>query len=102
MASPPAPALIASTIVPELSLLYMPYLFESRAEADHVLDTYLSREYAQLLGRREFHPPFSVHSRAFAAKECYAVAILPTLVESREIFREAVLLWTIPCDAALS
>jgi TRAP-type C4-dicarboxylate transport system substrate-binding protein len=45
-------ALIASTIVPELSLLYMPYLFESRAEADYVLDNYLSREYAQLLGRR--------------------------------------------------
>jgi TRAP-type C4-dicarboxylate transport system substrate-binding protein len=45
-------ALIATTIVPELSLLYMPYLFESRAEADYVLDTYLTREYSQLLARR--------------------------------------------------
>ena len=43
-------ALIASTIVPELSVLYMPYLFESRDEADYVLDNYLTREYSKLLG----------------------------------------------------
>jgi len=45
-------ALIASTIVPELSVLYMPYLFESREEADYVLDNYLTREYSTLLAQR--------------------------------------------------
>jgi len=45
-------ALIASTIVPELSVLYMPYLFESREEADFVLDNYLTREYSKLLAQR--------------------------------------------------
>jgi TRAP-type transport system periplasmic protein len=45
-------ALIASTIVPELAVLYMPYLFESREEADYVLDTYLTREYSKLLAQR--------------------------------------------------
>lgn len=45
-------ALVASTQVPELALLYMPYLFESREEADFVLDTYLMREYSQLLAKR--------------------------------------------------
>jgi TRAP-type C4-dicarboxylate transport system substrate-binding protein len=45
-------ALIASTVVPEMALVYMPYLFESRQESDYVIDTYLAREYAQLFARR--------------------------------------------------
>ena len=35
--------LITSTLVPEAALLYAPYLFDSAAEADYVLDRYLSR-----------------------------------------------------------
>ena len=45
-------ALVASTIVPETSLLYAPYLFESAAEADYVLDGYLQREFTQLLAAK--------------------------------------------------
>ena len=45
-------SLIASTIVPEMALIYMPYLFESEPEADYVMDRYLTREYAQLLAKR--------------------------------------------------
>jgi TRAP-type C4-dicarboxylate transport system substrate-binding protein len=45
-------SLIASTIVPEMALIYAPYLFESAQEADYVLDSYLAREYARLLASR--------------------------------------------------
>lgn len=37
-----------------------------------------------------------------ARESDYAAEILPTFVERREIFREAVLLCKMPCDAALS
>jgi TRAP-type C4-dicarboxylate transport system substrate-binding protein len=45
-------SLIASTVVPEMALIYMPYLFESQQESDYVIDTYLAREYAQSFARR--------------------------------------------------
>jgi TRAP-type C4-dicarboxylate transport system substrate-binding protein len=45
-------ALVASTIVPEISVLYAPYLFNDEAETDFVFDTYLTREFAQLFARR--------------------------------------------------
>ena len=45
-------ALVASTVVPELSLLYAPYLFDDPAEADYVLDNYLAPEFTKLLAAR--------------------------------------------------
>ncbi len=44
--------LITSTLVPEAALLYAPYLFDSAAEADYVLDRYLSREFETLLAKK--------------------------------------------------
>lgn len=43
---------IASTVVPEVSLIYAPYLFEDAAEADFVFDRYLTREYEKLFAAR--------------------------------------------------
>lgn len=45
-------SLIATTIVPEMSLIYMPYLFESQEESDYVIDTFLAREYTRLFAQR--------------------------------------------------
>lgn len=45
-------SLIATTIVPEMSLVYMPYLFESQEESDYVIDTFLAREYSRLFAAR--------------------------------------------------
>lgn len=45
-------ALVTSTIVPEAGLLYAPYLFDSEAEADYVIDTYLTPEFRKLLAAK--------------------------------------------------
>lgn len=45
-------ALVTSTIVPEAGLLYAPYLFDSEAEADYVIDSYLTPEFRKLLAAR--------------------------------------------------
>jgi TRAP-type transport system periplasmic protein len=45
-------ALVASTVVPETALLYAPYLATNVAEADYVLDRYLTPEYTRLLAAR--------------------------------------------------
>jgi TRAP-type transport system periplasmic protein len=45
-------ALIASTIVPEVAVIYAPYLFESQAEADYVFDRYLTTEFRKLFAAR--------------------------------------------------
>ncbi len=44
-----------STLVPELALLYAPYLFEDYAEADYVYDRYLTDLYRELLAGRDLH-----------------------------------------------
>lgn len=41
-----------AALVPELSLLVAPFLFESEAEADFVMDEYLFAPYADLLAKR--------------------------------------------------
>ncbi len=41
-----------AALVPELSLLVAPFLFESEAEADFVMDQYLFAPYADLLAKR--------------------------------------------------
>lgn len=48
-------AQVTSTVVPELALLYAPYLFDSLAEADYVYDTYLTDIYRDLLAAQNLH-----------------------------------------------
>lgn len=43
------------TLVPELSLLYAPYLFADYAEADYVYDRYLTDIYRELLAEKGLH-----------------------------------------------
>lgn len=43
------------TLVPELSLLYAPYLFDDYAEADYVYDRYLTGIYRELLAAKGLH-----------------------------------------------
>ena len=48
-------AMVASTVVPELALLYMPYLFFSNEEADFVYDHYLTARFSELLDDGGLH-----------------------------------------------
>ena len=48
-------ALVASTIVPEFTILYAPYLFDSEAEADYVYDTYLTGLFREMLAPHDLH-----------------------------------------------
>ena len=48
-------AMVASTVVPELALLYMPYLFSSNEEADFVYDHYLTERFSELLEEGGLH-----------------------------------------------
>ena len=48
-------AQVTSTIVPELSLLYAPYLFANEAEADYIYDRYLTAIYRDLLAEKGLH-----------------------------------------------
>ncbi|MDJ0927885.1 MAG: TRAP transporter substrate-binding protein [Gammaproteobacteria bacterium] len=48
-------AQVASTLVPELSLLYAPFLFDDEAEADFVYDRYLTDIYTELLAENGMH-----------------------------------------------
>lgn len=48
-------AQVVSTVVPELSLLYAPYLFDSEAEADYVYDNYLTDIFRELLAAQGLH-----------------------------------------------
>jgi TRAP-type C4-dicarboxylate transport system substrate-binding protein len=46
---------VATTVVPELALLYAPYLFDDYAEADFVMDNYLFPAYAKLFADKDVH-----------------------------------------------
>lgn len=48
-------AQVTSTLVPELSLLYIPYLFEDEDEADYVYDDFLTDIYSELLADVGLH-----------------------------------------------
>jgi len=48
-------AQMVSTIVPELGLLYAPYLFSSYEEADYVYDRYLTDYFRELLAERDLY-----------------------------------------------
>jgi TRAP-type transport system periplasmic protein len=46
---------VATTVVPELALLYAPYLFDNYAEADFVMDNYLYAAYAKLFAEKDIY-----------------------------------------------
>ena len=48
-------AQVTSTVVPELSLLYAPFLFDEAEQADYVYDTYLTDLYRDLLAEHNLH-----------------------------------------------
>ncbi len=48
-------AQVTSTIVPELSVLYAPYLFADEAEADFIYDNYLTDIFQELLADKNLH-----------------------------------------------
>ncbi len=48
-------AQVTSTLVPELSLLYAPYLFSDEDEADFIYDRYLTPIYTELLAEQGLH-----------------------------------------------
>jgi TRAP-type C4-dicarboxylate transport system substrate-binding protein len=44
-----------SPLIPELALLYAPFLFDDEAEADYVYDRYLTDIYRELLAEKDLH-----------------------------------------------
>ncbi|MDP6435669.1 MAG: TRAP transporter substrate-binding protein DctP [Gammaproteobacteria bacterium] len=48
-------AMAVSTVVPEMALLYAPFLFDDEAEADYVYDRYLTPLYRGLLAEKGLH-----------------------------------------------
>jgi TRAP-type C4-dicarboxylate transport system substrate-binding protein len=46
---------VATTVVPELAILYTPYLFDDYAEADFVMDNFLFPAYAKLFAAKDVH-----------------------------------------------
>ncbi len=48
-------AQVLSTVVPELTLLYAPFLFDSAAQADYVYDRYLTSVFRSLLAEQGIH-----------------------------------------------
>lgn len=48
-------AQVTSTVVPELALLYAPFLFADEAEADFIYDTYLTEVFRDLLRMQGLH-----------------------------------------------
>jgi TRAP-type C4-dicarboxylate transport system substrate-binding protein len=48
-------ATVTSTVLPEIALLYAPYLFDSEEEADFVYDNYLTERFRQMLAAEDLH-----------------------------------------------
>ena len=48
-------AMAVSTVVPEMALLYAPFLFDNPAEADYVYDNYLTPLYREMLADKGLH-----------------------------------------------
>ena len=48
-------AMAVSTVVPEMALLYAPFLFDNEAESDFVYDRYLTPLYRELLSEKGLH-----------------------------------------------
>lgn len=48
-------ATVTSTVLPEIALLYAPYLFDTEEEADFVYDNYLTQRFRELLAEQDLH-----------------------------------------------
>ncbi|MGI9292074.1 MAG: TRAP transporter substrate-binding protein [Gammaproteobacteria bacterium] len=48
-------AMAVSAVVPEMALLYAPFLFDNEAEADYIYDQYLTPLYRELLAEKGLH-----------------------------------------------
>jgi len=48
-------AAVTTAIVPELALLYIPFIFDDYGEADFVFDNYLFHKYGQMLQKEDIH-----------------------------------------------
>ena len=48
-------AMAVSTVVPEMALLYAPFLFDNEAESDFVYDNYLTPLYREMLAAKGLH-----------------------------------------------
>lgn len=46
---------VATNVVPEMAILYTPFLFDDYAEADFVMDNYLFPAYAKLFADKDIH-----------------------------------------------
>lgn len=46
---------VGTTVVPELAVLYAPYLFDDFAEGDFVMDNYLTPEYVKMFAAKDIH-----------------------------------------------
>jgi TRAP-type transport system periplasmic protein len=46
---------VSATVVPEMALLYAPYLFDDYAEADFVMDNYLFPAYSKLFAEKDIY-----------------------------------------------
>lgn len=47
--------LATTTVVPEMAMLYTPFLFDNYAEADFIMDNYLFAAYSKLLAEQNVH-----------------------------------------------
>lgn len=47
--------LATTTVVPEMAMLYTPFLFDNYAEADFIMDNYLFAAYSKLLAEQDVH-----------------------------------------------
>jgi len=46
---------VTATVLPEMAMIYAPFLFDTYEEADFILDNYLFAAYSQLLAKRNVH-----------------------------------------------
>jgi len=46
---------VTATVLPEMAMIYAPFLFDTYEEADFILDNYLFTAYSQLLAERNVH-----------------------------------------------
>lgn len=91
---------IAATVVPEVSLLYLPYLFDDQAEADFVLDRYLTPEFERLFAARGlvfiswfeigFHQVYSRNKPILAPADARGVRFRVAASESAQQFARAI------------
>lgn len=91
---------IATTVVPEVALIYAPYLFEDAAEADYVLDRFLTPEYEKLFAAKDlvfiswfeigFHHVYSRNRPLLLPADTRGVRFRIAAGESARLFARAI------------